>query len=108
MPFYWLHSVEHRDVALPVTNPWLFFSDYEVKLSDSEAQRIGITDPAAADVYVTVRATQAIEDCTANLRAPIVVSAGRGWQVINESEHAPMRAPLFAGIPEPVTAETAA
>ena len=39
---------------------------------------------------------------------PIVVSAGRGWQVINESEHAPMRAPLFAGIPEPVTAETAA
>ena len=91
-----------------MANPWQFFSDYEVKLSDSEAQRIGITDPAAADVYVTVRATQAIEDCTANLRAPIVVSAGRGWQVINESEHAPMRAPLFAGIPEPVTAETAA
>jgi flagellar assembly factor FliW len=79
-----------------------------VKLSDSEAARIGVSDPATADVYVTVRATEALEDCTANLRAPIVVSAGRGWQVINQAEHAPMRAPLFNNVSEPVAAETAA
>ena len=29
-PFYWLHSVEDPDVAVPVTMPWLFFADYEV------------------------------------------------------------------------------
>jgi flagellar assembly factor FliW len=23
-PFFWLHSVDHADVALPVTSPWLF------------------------------------------------------------------------------------
>jgi flagellar assembly factor FliW len=104
----WLQSIDDPSLALPVANPWQFFTDYEVKLSDSEAARIGVSNPAEADVYVTVRATQAVEDCTANLRAPIVISAGRGWQVINEAEDAPMRAPLFAHVSEPVTAETAA
>jgi hypothetical protein len=30
-----------------------------------------------------------------NLRAPIVISGGRGHQVINETDHAPVRAALF-------------
>lgn len=31
LPFHRLQSVSHPDLALPVTNPWLFFSDYEVQ-----------------------------------------------------------------------------
>ena len=94
-PILWLQSIEDPSLALPVTNPWRFFGDYEVELPDAEAARIGITDPADCDVYVTVRARESLEECTANLRAPILVSRGRGHQVINESAHAPMRAPLF-------------
>jgi flagellar assembly factor FliW len=45
---------------------------------------------------VTVRAGGAPEDLTANLRAPIVMANGRGFQVINEADDAPVRAPLFA------------
>jgi flagellar assembly factor FliW len=100
----WLQSLEDPALALPVTNPGRFFSDYFVELSDAEASRIGITDPDRADVYVTVRATEMLEDCTANLRAPILVSHGRGHQVINESENAPMRAPLFPATREKATA----
>ena len=37
-PFYWLHSVEDADVAVPVTSPWLFFADYEVRVPDDEAR----------------------------------------------------------------------
>jgi flagellar assembly factor FliW len=91
----WLQSIEDPSVALPVANPWRFFADFEVELSDAEASRIGITDPTDADVYVTVRARESLEDSTANLRAPILVSRGRGHQVINEADNAPMRAPLF-------------
>jgi flagellar assembly factor FliW len=91
----WLQSLDDPSLALPVANPWRFFNDYEVELSDTEAARIGITDPADCDVYVTVRARESLEECTANLRAPILVSRGRGHQVINEAEGAPMRAPLF-------------
>jgi flagellar assembly factor FliW len=94
--FVWLHSMEDPDLALPVTRPWNFFSDYEVELSDSEAERIGVSDPGRATVYVTVRAGGSTEDFTANLRAPIIIAEGRGYQVINEAGDPPVRAPLFA------------
>jgi flagellar assembly factor FliW len=102
--FVWLHSLDDPSLALPVTNPWRFFESYSVELSDIEAERIGIDDPAQADVYVTVRAAEALEDFSANLRAPIVISHGRGWQVINEAEDAPVRARLFAEVAETAVA----
>ena len=103
-PFVWLHSVDDASLALAVTNPFQFFPEYEVELFDAESDRIGITDPADADVYVTVRAAEALEDFTVNLRAPILITKGRGFQVINEAENAPVRAPLFVA----ATAEQAA
>jgi flagellar assembly factor FliW len=103
-PFVWLHSVDDPSLALCVTNPFQFFPEYEVELSDSEAERIGIADATDADVYVTVRAAEALEDFTVNLRAPVLISQGRGFQVINEADGAPVRAPLFVA----ATAEQAA
>ena len=94
-PFLWLHSLDDPSLAIPVTNPWYFFASYEVEVSDAEAERIGVTDPSQADVYVTVRAGEAIEDFRANLRAPILVAGGRGHQVINEAGGTSVRAPLF-------------
>ena len=93
--FQWLHSLDDPSLAIPVTNPFMFFPTYEVEISSTEAERIGITEPEQADVYVTVRAGEQLEDFRANLRAPILISAGRGYQVINESDDAPVRAPLF-------------
>jgi flagellar assembly factor FliW len=94
--FVWLHSLEDPDLALPLTSPWSFFPRYEVELSDSEAERIGVDDPSAAEVFVTVRAAEEAKNFSANLRAPIIISSGRGFQVINEADDAPVRAPLFA------------
>jgi flagellar assembly factor FliW len=94
-PFAWLHSVDEPDVALPVTNPWLHFGDYDVELSDADTERIGAADPSEVDVWVTVRAAAELSDFSCNLRAPIVVSKGRGHQVINEAPDAPVRAALF-------------
>ena len=99
-PFSWLHSVEDPDLALPVTRPWQFFPDYEVVLPDGEAAALGLRDDVPADVWVTVRATERVEDFTANLRAPIVIAPGaagaEAYQVINEAPDAEVRAPLFA------------
>jgi len=90
--FHWLHSIDDPSLALPVTNPWLFFSDYVVDLSDADTERVGDTPP---DVWVTVRAGSSPADFSANLRAPILVADGYGHQVINEASDAPVRAPLF-------------
>ena len=98
-PFLWLHSVDDPSLAIPVTSPWQFFASFEVEISDSEAQRIGISDPSDAEVLVTVRAGESIEDFRANLRAPILIAGGRGHQVINEAKDTSVRAPLFAEVP---------
>lgn len=96
--FVWLHSVDHPELAVPVTNPWRFFESYEVELSEEEAARVGIDAAEQASVYVTVRAGEALEDFVANLRAPILIANGRGHQIINAAGgDYPMRAPLFAG-----------
>jgi flagellar assembly factor FliW len=94
--FLWLHSLQDPALALPVTNPWVFFADYAVELSDDDSARIGCDDPSDIEVYVTVRAGERLEDFSANLRAPLVLFGGRGHQVINEAKDAPVRAKLFA------------
>ena len=101
-PFAWLHSLDDPSLALPVTNPWGFFPDYEIELSDADSERVQDDD---VTIWVTVRAGAELADFSANLRAPIVISAGQGFQVINEAEHAPVRAALF---PEGAKAEVAA
>jgi flagellar assembly factor FliW len=93
--FVWLHSVDDPELAVPVTNPFRFFASFEVELDDDEADRIGLSDADDTAVYVTVRAADALEDFSANLYAPILISGGLGHQVINQSADAPVRAPLF-------------
>ena len=98
--FQWLHALDEPDVALPVTDPFTFFPGFEVRLSDDEAARIGITDPDRADVLVIVRAAEELQHFSVNLLAPILIADGTGFQVINEAPDAPVRAPLLAGLAE--------
>lgn len=96
--FVWLHSIDDPELAIPVTNPWRFFDDYAVELSDDEAARIGIDDAEQTSVYVTVRAAEELGDFTANLRAPILISNGKGHQVINNAGDYAFKTPLFANL----------
>lgn len=92
--FCWLHSIDDPELALPVANPWHFFSDYEVDLSDEAAKPVA-GEASDVAVWVTVRAGSELSDFFANLRAPILISEGQGHQIINEAADAPVRAPLF-------------
>ena len=96
--FVWLHCIDDPELAIPVTNPWRFFDDYAVELSDEEASRIGIEDAEQTSVYVTVRAAEELGDFTANLRAPILIAGGQGHQIINTAGDYAFKAPLFANL----------
>jgi flagellar assembly factor FliW len=97
--FCWLHSLDDPALALPVANPWEFFGDYEVELSDKASASI-TAEPSDVAVWVTVRAGAELSDFCANLRAPILIADGRGHQMINEAPDAPVRAALFpAAVP---------
>ncbi len=93
--FLWLHSVEDPALALPVVAPLQFFADFELEIAEEDRERTGIEDHSGALIYVTVRATPDPLDITANLRAPLLIIDGHGYQVINAREDAPLRAPLF-------------
>lgn len=84
--FVWLHSLEDPALALPLADPRRFFGGFALDPAP----------PAGAAVYVTVRASERLEEFTANLRAPIVIADGVGEQVLNEAPGAELRAPLFA------------
>lgn len=93
--FLWLHSVEDAALALPVVSPYQFFSDFQLEIDPSDQERTGIASASAESILVTVRATPDPLDITANLRAPIVIEAGQGFQVLNNHEQAHLQAPLF-------------
>ena len=99
--FFWLHSIDDPSLALPVTKPWPFFTDYEVKLSDDDAATLKLDSPAQAEIFCVVRATDQLGDFTINLRGPIVIhgQSRLGRQVINEVGGYGVREPLFARVP---------
>lgn len=103
-PFQWLHSLDDPALALPVTDPHRFFSDFRVELTDEDGERLGLDDVTSVSAYVTVCAGKALEDFTVNLKAPILISSGRGHQVINQAPGCELRQRLFAAAgrePEP-------
>jgi flagellar assembly factor FliW len=106
-PFMWMQSLDDPALALPVTQPGRFFDGFKLELSDEEGERLGLDERTPVTVYVTVTASAALEDFTANLKAPIIVHEGKAHQVINQAEGAALRAPLFprpGGRPEPAPA----
>ena len=94
-PFAWLHSLDDGALALPVTNPYRFFPEFRLALTDEDAELLGVDAQSAVDVYVTVRASANLAEVVANQRAPIVIHAGHGAQVINQAPGMVLRAPLF-------------
>ena len=95
-PLMWLHCVDDPSLSLPVAEPHRFFAHYAVQLTDEDADRLGVDGAAPMDVYVAVTAADTLEGFTANQKAPILVTGGRGHQVINQASGCELRAPLFA------------
>ncbi len=93
--FLWLHSLEDPALALPVVDPRSFFPAFELQLTEEERERIGVEDPAAVQLYVTVRAAPDPAEVLVNLRAPLLVAEGQGHQVLNTAPGAELQALLF-------------
>jgi flagellar assembly factor FliW len=99
-PFHWLHSADDPGLALPVTNPWLFFADYDIRVSDEDVRQLGLGAPEEADIFCVVRAGEQLEDFMVNLAAPIVIHAAKaiGRQILNDAHGYAVRQHLFAEV----------
>lgn len=94
--FQLLQCIDQPEVALIVTVPWLFFSDYEPQLSELEAQLLQIERPEDAVVFCPVSLDAAEDLVHVNLLGPFVVNAERriGRQLVLVDSDYPTRAPV--------------
>ena len=71
--FFWLQAVEDPNLAFVVTDPTIFFKDYEVPLRDETLTDLTLTDLNFAQVFVICNKVG--DWLTGNLLGPIVVNA---------------------------------
>jgi flagellar assembly factor FliW len=97
--FIWMQAADSPEVAFLLTNPWLFYPDYDLELEDDLCQTLGVSQPDQLTllVVVTVPPGQARE-MTANLLAPVVINHAAlvGRQVVLDDRRYTTRHPLFA------------
>ena len=69
-------------------------------MSDEDAARLELSDPADADILCVVRASEHLEDFSANLVAPVVLHTNKrlGRQIINDAHGYAVREPLFGEV----------
>ena len=107
--FVWLSSTEATEVAFLAVNPFPFYPDYEVQLSDADEELLSVEpgDELIVFCLVSVERDAATPTATANMLAPMVLNTtrSRALQVILEGDH-PLRAPLIVpgGTTEPPSA----
>ncbi len=85
IPFTYLQAVEIGELAFVVTNPFLFYPEYEFELSEIIKQELGIekSEDVVLVSMITIKNGE-LKDATINLLAPIIINARRavGKQII--------------------------
>jgi len=73
-PFLWLQSVDEKDIAFVLINPFLFRKDYEANITNEDLAEIGIKSSDNALVFVIVTIPQDGGPMTANLQGPLIIN----------------------------------
>ncbi|ULL19454.1 flagellar assembly protein FliW [Paenibacillus sp. H1-7] len=83
-PFAFLQSISNKELSFVITNPFLFFSDYEFQLSEGVQEELGINNEQEVAVWTIVTVSTNVENITTNLLAPVVVNVKKrvGRQII--------------------------
>src|ERR1700761_8758091 len=71
--FFWLQAVEDPNLAFVVTDPTLFFRDYEAPVREETARDLLLTDEQ--DLQVFVICNKVGDWLTGNLLGPILLNA---------------------------------
>jgi flagellar assembly factor FliW len=93
--FFWLQSVDDPNLAFVVTQPTIFFKEYDVPLRQETLDELQLTDPATSQVFVICNKVG--DWLTGNLLGPIVVNAANrlAQQVVLTEKKWTTRQPLL-------------
>ena len=73
-PFFWLQSLDEKNLAFLLVDPFLIVNDYELDIDDKMLSDIGITSPTDVYVWSVVTVPADGGPVTANLQGPLVVN----------------------------------
>jgi flagellar assembly factor FliW len=93
--FFWLQSVDEPNLAFVVTDPTIFFKDYDVPIREETQVDLQLIDSRFAQVFVICNKVD--EWLTGNLLGPIVVNAQnrQAQQVVLTEKKWTTRQPLL-------------
>ncbi len=93
--FYWLQSVDTRDLAFVVCDPRLFVADYQVPVKIEDLESIELGDPDSGQVFVIVNKVGDL--LTGNFQGPLVINVGnrKGRQLVLSDKRYSTRHPLM-------------
>lgn len=96
-PFYFLQSVTSADICFIVTEPHLFFKDYDIELIEEVVETLSIAKAEDVAIYTIVTIKENFKQSTTNLQAPLVVNANNftALQYVVDSDQYITRQQLF-------------
>ena len=93
--FFWLQAVDDPNLAFVVTDPTIFFKDYDVPVREETRQELHATDPSFLQVFVICNKVG--DWLTGNLLGPLVVNAANrlAQQIVLTEKKYTTRQPLM-------------
>lgn len=88
-PFFILQSVHTPMLAFVAADPFSFYKDYDITISDLVVDQLQIKEEKDSAVYVILTLQDPFERTTANLQAPLIINhrLQKGKQVV--LDHSP-------------------
>ena len=83
-PFRWLQATEIPSLAFVVSDPTLYFKDYQVGIRKEEMDAIELADIGQGVVMVIMTVPKDVTEITANLQGPVILNPGKklGKQIV--------------------------
>ncbi|WWB86088.1 flagellar assembly protein FliW [Priestia aryabhattai] len=72
--FQVLQSIQTKELAFIITDPFQFFLDYDFHLEPQEIEKLQLQQAEDAAVYVLLTMSDSVEKITANLQAPVIIN----------------------------------
>jgi flagellar assembly factor FliW len=93
--FFWLQSVDEPSLAFVVTDPSIFFKDYDFGIKEETQQDLNLDDTSYAQVFIICNKVG--DWLTGNLQGPLVINAQNrlGQQVVINDKKWTTRQPLL-------------
>ncbi|MDQ2872426.1 MAG: flagellar assembly protein FliW [Candidatus Eremiobacteraeota bacterium] len=98
--FVWLQSVDDPRMALPCSDPWQIFPDYDPKLPAYATIALELNEPDDFTLLCVVVVSTDARERTMNLLAPLLVNlkTRKGRQVMLDNSGYSIREPIPSGV----------